>query len=98
MIAAFFQLYHSPTAVTSLPSSLLGSFEKRIGFLIFGAVLISVPFSITHTADLCLASTTLAILLATLGMYISGLYPFTTSSRWAVYPVLCCVFLELLVP
>jgi hypothetical protein len=98
MIAAFFQFYHGPTAVTSLPPSLLGSFEKRICFLIFGAVFISVPFSIAQTADLCLASATLAIFLATLRVYISRFYPFTTPSRGAIYPVLCSIFLELLVP
>ncbi len=98
MIAAFLQLNHSSTAVTSLPSSLLGGFQKRIGFLVLRAVLIAMPFAITQAADLCLASATLSILLAALGMNIPRLDPFATPTRRTVYPVLCSVFLEFLVP
>jgi hypothetical protein len=72
--------------------------EKLICFFVLRAVIIAVPFAVAQTANLGFTSAAFSIFLATLRVYISRLYPFTTSSRWAIYPVLCCIFLELFVP
>lgn len=98
MITALLQLDHSPTVVTPLPPSLLSSLKNRVGLFIPRAVLVAVPFSITNAAYLRPTSATFTIFLSILSMYISRLYPFTTSSSRTVNPVFRGVLLEFLVP
>jgi hypothetical protein len=98
VIAAFFQLNHGPATVTSLPPCLLRCLKKSIRFLILRAVLRTMPFSITLTANLRLAPITFAIFYPILLVDIAGLDPFATSSSRAVYPILRSVFLEFAVP
>jgi hypothetical protein len=56
------------------------------------------PFSITLTANLRLATTTLAIFHTILFVNIARFDPFATSSSWAVYSILRSIFLEFAVP
>ena len=98
MVAALLQLDHSPTVVTPLPPSLLGSLKNSVGFFILRAILVAMPFSITNATHLRSTSATFTIFLSILTMYIPRLNPFTASSSRAVNSVLCGVFLEFLVP
>ena len=98
VIAAFFQFNHSPAIITSLPPSLLCCLEKSIRFLVLWAVLRTMPFSITLTANLRLAPTAFAIFHTILLVNIAGFNPFATSSSWAVDSILRSIFLEFAVP
>jgi hypothetical protein len=98
VIASLLKFHHSPTAVTSLPSSFLRSLQKRICFLIFWTVLIAMPFTIAQTTDFGLAPSTLSVLFAALRVDITWFDPLATSAGWTVYSILCCILLELLVP
>jgi hypothetical protein len=57
-----------------------------------------VPFTITKTANLCLATAALPILLPILLMDISRFNPLATASTRAVYPILRRELLELPIP
>lgn len=56
------------------------------------------PFPITETADLCLASTTLAKFPPILLVNICGFDPFSASLSRAIYSILCRIFLKLSIP
>ena len=98
MIAAFLELNHGPAIVTSLPPGLLCCLEKSIRFLVVWAVLRTMPFPITLTANLRLATTAFAIFHTILLMNIARFNPFATSSSWAVDSILRSIFLEFAVP
>lgn len=88
VIAAFFQLDHSPTVVASLPTCFFCCFKEAIRFFILWTILRAVPLSITQTADLCLATTAFSVLLPILFVNITRLDPFATSLSWTIYTVL----------
>ena len=98
MIAAFFQLYHCSTVVAPLPPCIFSCRQESIRLLIFRAVLLSMPFSVTKTADLCFTTTTFAVFSTIFLVYISGFDPFPTPSSWTVYSIFGRVLLELFVP
>ena len=98
VIAPFFQLHHSPTIVTSLPTSLFSCLEKSVCLLILRTIFHAMPLAIAKTADLGLTPTAFPILLAIFFVYISRLDPFATSSGRTIYTILGGVFCKFRVP
>jgi len=98
VIAAFLQFDHGPTVITSLPACFFRRLEQAVRLLVLRTVLCPVPFSITQTTNLHLATAAFPNLLPILLMDICRLYPFATPSSWAVYTVLGRIFCEFSVP
>lgn len=55
MVAAFSQLHHFPTIITTFPTLLFAEFEHSLCALVIVAVASSVPFHVTFLADFRLA-------------------------------------------
>ena len=98
VIAAFLQFDHSPAVIASLPARLLCCFQEFVGLLILGTVLCAMPFPITKTANLCLTTTALPVLLAILLMDTSRLDPFATPSGRTIYTIFGGILCEFRVP
>ncbi len=98
MVTALLELHHSPTAITALPPGLLCCFQEPICLLVLRAVFRTVPFAVTETTHLRLATATLAIPFPILFMYIFRLNPFAASKRWAIYPIFGRKLLKLPIP
>jgi hypothetical protein len=88
VIAAFFELDHCPTIIASLPACFFSRFKEAIRLFILRTILPAMPFPITLTTDLRLATTAFANFLPLFFMYIARFYPFATPPSWTIYTVL----------
>ena len=104
MVTTFFQFDSRAAVIASLPSFFLGDFDELLGGIVFGTCPASMPAAIAGRAYFGLASPALTVLpprvrsSGSVNMDTRGFDPFAAAAGWTVKPVLCCIFLILLIP
>lgn len=96
MIAALLQLNQSPTTVAPLPACLLCSFKETVHRFVFGAIFVSMPFTVAQSTNFHLATAALPI--AILFLNVARLDPFATFFPRTIDSVPGREFLEFAIP